>query len=150
MAVVRDQGSEPVPTGIQVAGGAALVVGAALVAAAVFTPGELPGRVLLIAGVVGAYAAVVADLRAVAAVSALGAATFVGFLAHRYGELTGPGHAWSHAVLIGFAAVLGAGYRYVRSINLDHDDAPRPPLSRALGSTTVVAPPDRPEERRAA
>ncbi|ATO15252.1 hypothetical protein CO540_16575 [Micromonospora sp. WMMA2032] len=132
------------------AGGAALVVGAALVAAAVFAPGELPGRVLLIAGVVGGYAAVVADLRAVAAVTALGAATFVGFLANRYGELTGAGDAWSHAVLIGFAAVLGTGYRYVRSINLDHDDVPGPPLRRVAGPVAVVAPPDRSEDRRAA
>ncbi|MET7831416.1 hypothetical protein [Micromonospora sediminicola] len=146
MGVVRDQ-----ETGIRVAGGAALVVGAALVAAAVFTPGELPGRVLLIAGAVGAYAAVVADLRAVAAVTALGAATFVGFLANRYGELTGSGAAWSHAVLIGFAAVLGAGYRHIRSINVDHDEVPRrPPLRRVPGPTAVVVPPDRPEGRRAA
>ncbi|WP_431944729.1 hypothetical protein [Micromonospora marina] len=62
-----------------------------------------------LAGVVGAYAAVVADLRAVAAVAAQGAAVFAGFLAHRYGRLTGPGDARSQAVPIGFAAVLGAG-----------------------------------------
>ncbi|MEV1056072.1 hypothetical protein AB0I92_02365 [Micromonospora chalcea] len=59
-------------TGFRVAAGAVVVVGAALVAAGVFTPDERPGRVLVMAGVVGAYAAVVADLRAVAAVAALG------------------------------------------------------------------------------
>ncbi|WP_146179830.1 hypothetical protein [Micromonospora sp. RP3T] len=145
MAVVRDQ-----ETGIRVAGGVLLVVGSALVAAAVFAPGELPGRVLLIAIAVGAYAAVVADLRAVAAVTALGAATFVGFLAHRFGELTGSGDGWSHAVLIGFAAVLGTGYRYARSINSGHHDAPRPPLRRVPGPAAVITPPERAEGRRAA
>ena len=106
-------------TGFRGAAGAVVVVGAALVAAGVFTPDERPGRVLVMAGVVGAYAAVVADLRAVAAVAALGAAVFVGFLAHRYGELTGPGDAWSQAVPIGFAAVLGTGYRHLRSIGAE-------------------------------
>ena len=106
-------------TGFRVAAGAVVVVGAALVAAGVFTPDERPGRVLVMAGVVGAYAAVVADLRAVAAVAALGAAVFVGFLAHRYGELTGSGDAWSQAVPIGFAAVLGTGYRHLRSIGAE-------------------------------
>ncbi|RLQ04896.1 hypothetical protein EAD96_13015 [Micromonospora sp. BL1] len=60
-----------------------------------------------------------ADLRAVAAVAALGAAVFVGFLAHRYGELIGAGDAWSRAVPIGFAAVLGTGYRHLRSIGAE-------------------------------
>ncbi|WP_030272865.1 hypothetical protein [Micromonospora globosa] len=60
-----------------------------------------------------------ADLRAVAAVAALGAAVFAGFLAHRHGELTGPGDAWSRAVPIGFAAVLGAGCRHLRSIGVE-------------------------------
>ncbi|MFC0097735.1 hypothetical protein ACFFKH_09360 [Micromonospora marina] len=61
------------------------------------------------AGVVGAYVAVAADLRAVAAVAALGAAVFAGFLAHRYDRLTSPGDARSQAVPIGFAAMPGAG-----------------------------------------
>ncbi|MBU8858560.1 MULTISPECIES: hypothetical protein [unclassified Micromonospora] len=56
-----------------------------------------------------------ADLRAVAAVAALGAAVFVGFLAHRYGQLTGPG-------------VLGAGYRHLRSIGCAAD-----PVTRITG-----------------
>lgn len=123
MAVDRSQDlpavGEPTPLGIRIVGGTVLVVGAALLAAAAFPPAELFGRVLVIAAAVGAYAAVVADLRAVAAVSALAAATFVGFLVHRFGDLTGPGHAWSYAVLIGIAAVLGVGCRYLRSLELE-------------------------------
>ncbi|WP_433116330.1 hypothetical protein [Micromonospora sp. CA-246542] len=108
-----------------------LTVGATLVAAGLFTPGELPGRALLIAVVVGAYAGMVADLRAVVAVTALGAATFVGFLAHRYGELTGPGDSWSYTVLIGFAAVLGTGYRYARSVTGFRAAGATPPTTAA-------------------
>lgn len=145
MAVDRDQGTttvgEPTPTGISIASGAVLVVGASLLAAAAFSPAELPGRSLLVAAVVGAYAAVVADLRAVAAVVALAAATFVGFLAHQYGDLAGPGNAWSYAVPIAFAAALGTGYRYLRSINVDHDEAALLTRQPVPGSS-VVAPPD--------
>ncbi|MEU4367740.1 hypothetical protein [Micromonospora chersina] len=134
MAVDRSQDlpavGEPTPVGFSIAGGSVLVVGAALLAAAAFTPAELPGRVLVIAAAVGAYAAVAADLRAVAAVSALAAATFVGFLAHRFGELTAPGHAWSYAALIGIAAVLGVGCRYLRSV-LDHDEPTSPLRTRS-------------------
>ncbi|MFG3578737.1 hypothetical protein [Micromonospora chersina] len=126
MATDRNQDlpavAEPIPLGISIAGGTVLVVGAALLAAAAIPPAELSGRAVVIAAAVGAYAAVVPDLRAVAAVSALAAATFVGFLVHRFGDLTGPGHAWSYAVLIGFAAVLGVGCRYLRSLNLGRDE----------------------------
>ncbi|MFE9692624.1 hypothetical protein [Micromonospora sp. NPDC005806] len=153
MVVDRDQGipavAEPTPIGFSVARGAALVVGAALLAAAAFAPTELAGRILLMAVVVGAYAAVVVDLRAVAAVAALAAATFVGFLAYRYGDLTGGGNAWSYAVLIGLAAALGRGYRYVRSINADHDEAV-PLVRQPVPGSSVVAPDDAPRGPRAA
>ncbi|WP_123827049.1 hypothetical protein [Micromonospora globispora] len=145
MAVDRDQETpavgEPTPIGIRIAGGVVLVVGAAMLAAVAFAPTELPARALLVAVVVGAYAAVVADLRAVAAVAALAAATFVGFLAHHYGDLTGAGNAWSYVVLIGLAAVLGTGYRYLRSINAD-DDEVAPLIRRPVPGSSVVAPPD--------
>jgi hypothetical protein len=151
VAVVRDQSrtvGTSTPTEIRIAGGTVLVVGAALVAALAFAPSDLPGRVLLIAAVVGAYAAAVADLRAVAAVSALAAATFVGFLAHRYGQLTGPGHAWSYTVLIGFAAVLGTGYRYLRAISAGHEGTPPPSVRRAPGTGAGITPPGRRREGR--
>ncbi|WP_147458750.1 hypothetical protein [Micromonospora sp. BL4] len=119
MVVVQERETAAVrstPTGMSVAAGWALMIGAALLAAGLFSPAELPARTLLMCVAAGAYAAVVTDLRAVVAVTGLGMATFVGFLAHRFGDLTGGGDAWSYAVVIAFAATLGAGYRWLRSI----------------------------------
>ncbi|MBQ1022747.1 hypothetical protein [Micromonospora sp. C95] len=65
--------------GVSTAAGSVALVGAALAAAAVFEVGELPARVMVIAAVVGMFAARVADLRAVAVVTVLAAAIFVGF-----------------------------------------------------------------------
>jgi hypothetical protein len=147
VAVDRDQetgtGSEPTPTGINLAVGVLLVVGSALLAAAVFPASDRPGRVLLMAVTVGAYAAAVADLRAVTAVTVLATATFVGFLVHQFGQLTGGG--WSYSVLIGFAAVLGAAYRRLRSIGLsgpDHDGPTSVIRQRIPGVASAVAPPE--------
>ncbi|WP_330468305.1 hypothetical protein [Micromonospora zamorensis] len=104
------------PTGVSVAIGWTVLIGAALLAGALFSPAELPARTLVMSVVAGAYAAVVADLRAVVAVTGLGVATFVGFLANRFGDLSAGGDAWSYAVVIAFAATLGAGYRWLRSV----------------------------------
>ncbi|MEV0726574.1 hypothetical protein AB0I37_27815 [Micromonospora purpureochromogenes] len=122
------------PTGVSVAVGWAVMIGTALLAAATIPATDLPTRALLVAVAAGGFAALVADLRAVAAVTALAMATYVGFLAHRFGELTGGGDAWSYAVVIAFAAALGTGYRYMRRTALS-DDADGP-------GTSVVAPPD--------
>lgn len=118
MAVDRNlrvrTGAGPAPTGVSVAIGWAGMLGAAGLAAALFSPAELPGRLLVVAVAAGVFAAVVADLRAVAAVTGLAMATFVGFLANRFGDLTGDADAWWYATLIGFASALGAGYRRMR------------------------------------
>ncbi|MEV4656035.1 hypothetical protein [Micromonospora sp. NPDC049301] len=120
MVVEREQKTAVVggstPTGVSVAIGWVVMIGAALLAGALFSPVELPARTLVMSVAAGAYAAVVADLRAVAAVTGLGMATFVGFLVHRFGDLTAGADAWSYAVVIAFAATLGAGYRWLRSI----------------------------------
>jgi hypothetical protein len=130
------------PTGISVAVGWAVMVGTVLLGAAGFPPVDLPARAFLVAVAAGAYAALVADLRAVAAVTALAMATFVGFLAHRFGELTGGGDAWTYASLIAFAAVLGAGYRHLRAMaSADGEQAARYP-SVVRPRSSVVAPPD--------
>ncbi|MFF5175918.1 hypothetical protein ACFY3U_25290 [Micromonospora sp. NPDC000089] len=140
MTVVRDQRTarygEPTPTGVSVAVGWVVVAGTALLAAAAVPAGDLPTRALLVAVAAGVYAARVADLRAVVAVTALAMATYVGFLAHRFGELTGGGEAWSYAMVIPFAAALGAGYRYMAG-------ATRPDGPMAQDGA-VVAPPDDP------
>ncbi|SCG44809.1 hypothetical protein [Micromonospora inositola] len=140
MNVDRDQEAagreEPTPVGVSVAAGAVLVVAATLLAAAVFPAPDLAGRALLVAVAVGAYAAGVADLRTVGAVAALAVATFVGFLAHRFGELTGGGDAWSYTPVIVLAVVLGAGYRRLRSVaSATAGDVPP-------DAAAVVAPPD--------
>ncbi|KAB1915603.1 hypothetical protein [Micromonospora sp. AMSO31t] len=127
--------------GIKVAAGAVVVTGAALVAAAVFGAAELPARVLVIAAVVGLYAARVGDLRAVVAVTALAVAVFVGFLANRFGELTG-GDGWSYAPLILFAAALGAGYRRMAMSAEDRaGQRPAPTPRRCPWETNTVASP---------
>jgi hypothetical protein len=64
--------------------------------------------------VVGVSAAVIRDWRHSAGVAVFGVLVFVGFLAHRYGDLTGDASAWRYTVLIAFAACLG---RTVRRAN---------------------------------
>ncbi|MER7888552.1 hypothetical protein ABTX15_01875 [Micromonospora sp. NPDC094482] len=120
MSVDRDRkiGAEDcrTPTGVSAAFGALLVVGAALLAAALFPPAEVPGRLLVVALAVGGYAAVVPDLRALAVTTVLAAATFIGFLVNQFGDLTGvSGEVCSYPAVIAFAAALGAGYRHLRS-----------------------------------
>ncbi|MEU1250113.1 hypothetical protein ACFYP0_29885 [Micromonospora arida] len=120
MAVDRSlweaRGAQQTPTGVSVAIGWTAMMAACLAAAAMFSRSEMPGRVLVVAVAAGAFAAVVPDLRAVAAVTGLAMATFVGFLANQFGELTGGDGAWSYAVVIGFGGVLGIGYRFMRQV----------------------------------
>ncbi|GAB2959205.1 hypothetical protein GCM10027280_54900 [Micromonospora polyrhachis] len=104
------------PIGIGLAGGCMIVVVAAIIAAAVFPGDAIPGRLLIVAVVVGGYAAVVPDLRATIGVAGVAALVFTGFLANRYGELTTrDGDVWWYAALIGFAALLGRAQRWMTS-----------------------------------
>ncbi|MEU7842734.1 hypothetical protein AB0B39_17440 [Micromonospora sp. NPDC049114] len=110
------------------------MIAAALLAAAAFPAAELPGRAFIMAIAAGGFAVVTADLRAVAVVTGLGMATFVGFLANRFGDLTGAADGWSYTAVIVFASVLGVGYRFMRSVPLTTARAdgtvtpsPRPP-----------------------
>ncbi|HWS31382.1 MAG TPA: hypothetical protein VN408_01420 [Actinoplanes sp.] len=102
-----------IPAGIGVAVGWAVMIGVAMVAAVLLPPEEVHGRAVLMAVAAGAFAALVTDPKVIVAVTALGAATFVGFLANQYGDLTLGDGAWSNAVVIVVGAVLGAGCRYV-------------------------------------
>ncbi|MEU8296390.1 hypothetical protein AB0C04_03750 [Micromonospora sp. NPDC048909] len=133
------------PTGISVAVGAVLVVAATLLAAALFPPAELPGRLLVVAVAVGGYAAVVPDLRALAVTTVLAAATFIGFLVNQFGDLTGvSGGVWAYTAVIAFAGVLGAGYRHMRS-SVPPPGAtpdPTPTVLPRSAAESVVAPPD--------
>lgn len=138
-------GHQPTPTGVSVAAGWAVMTAAALLAAAVFPPSETPGRMLVMAVAAGVFASMVVDLRAVAAVTALGMATFVGFLANQFGDLTATADAWSYALVIGFAGALGSGYRYMRSISGSDGEGPdRGPALQPFtcGPDPVGSPPD--------
>ena len=90
-----------------------MLVGTALVTAAVVAPAQLGARVTAMAVVTGVLAAVLRDWRACAGVTAVAALIFVGFLAHRDGILTGNPSAWDFTLAIGVAAVLGRGLRRI-------------------------------------
>ena len=140
-------GRQPTPTGVSVAAGWVVMIIAALLAAAVFPQTEPPGRMLVMAVAAGVFASVVADWRAVAAVTALGMATFVGFLANQFGDLTATADAWTYAVVIGFAGALGSSYRIMRSIQGSTDDEPAREAGVrpfTYGPESVVSPPDAP------
>jgi hypothetical protein len=108
-------GSERTPAAFGLAGGCVAVVLVALGTAALFGPGDLAGRAAAMAVAVGVLAAVLVDWRASAGVAVVAALIFVGFLAHRDGDLTGSATAWPYAAVIGLALVLGCGGRWVWS-----------------------------------
>ncbi|MFI7604968.1 hypothetical protein ACIBTV_07575 [Micromonospora sp. NPDC049366] len=147
------------PTGISVAVGAVLVIGAALLAALLFPPTRLPGRALVVAVALAGYARFVPDLRAVGAVTVLGAMTFVGFLANEFGELVGaPAATWAYTAGFGFAAGVGAGHRRLRTYATAPGGPSPAPARTAPASVaparplpSTVTPPDgEPGRRRAA
>jgi hypothetical protein len=125
-------GSDRAPAAFGLAGGCAAVVIVALVAAGLFAPGDLAGRAAAMAVAVGVLAAVLVDWRASAGVAVVAALIFVGFLAHRDGELTGSATAWPYAAAIGVTLILGRGGRWIRSaavervpsvLSADHEPA---------------------------
>jgi hypothetical protein len=95
------------------AGGCVAVIGAGFVAAGVFAPAEDGPRLVVMALTAGVLGAVLADWRACLGVTTFAVLVFVGFLAGRDGDLLTHGPAWSYAVLIGLAALLGRGWRLV-------------------------------------
>lgn len=110
------QTSEPTPTGINLAIGCVVMVAAAFLAAALFPPDAIPARLVVLAVVVGVFAAVVPDIRAALGVAGLSVLVFTGFLANHYGELTTrDGDVWWYALLIGSAATIGTGLRWIRA-----------------------------------
>lgn len=92
--------------------GCAGVVVAASAAAAFLGPHALGARALVIALVVAAATATVRDWRSCAGVAVFGALVYVGFLAHRDGDLTGDASAWAYTVLITVLAVSGRVMRW--------------------------------------
>ncbi|MEV4517473.1 hypothetical protein AB0K00_52020 [Dactylosporangium sp. NPDC049525] len=92
-----------------------MVVGAAVVAGALFPDGELAARAAVMAVVVGVYSAKVADPRAVLGVTGVAMLVYVGFLVNDLGELTLRGGTWPFLIPLGFAAVLGWGQHWLRA-----------------------------------
>jgi hypothetical protein len=144
--VAGDRTGPATPTGVRVTGGALTMVASALLAAGMFDRGELPARLVVVTVAVAAYAAVVADWRAVAATTAMAVAVFVGFLSHRYGDLT---HLTSvdvrYALVIGFACVLGATCRWMRTslptpggAGAGRRPPPPRPVDVSVGTTPTV------------
>jgi hypothetical protein len=78
------------------------VLAAAFVAAALFPDDEVGGRVVVMAIMVGVYAAMVAELKAVVVVTGLAGLVFIG------------------CVLLLLGAVLGRAQRWMRSPRPDH------------------------------
>lgn len=107
------------------AAGCVGVVAAAFVAALAFGPAEPLPRALVLAAAVGGLAAMLRDRRAVAGLTVIAALVFVGFLAHRAGQLTGDPAPWRCTPLLGLAALLGYGYRRIRTVR-GPATAPRP------------------------
>jgi len=108
---MRSSGVDEVAFGL--AGGCVGVIVAAFGAAA-FPAGHGGARPVVMALAAGAAAAIVRDWRACLGVTVFAALVYVGFLAGRDGVLTVPGSAWSYTLLIGLAALLGRGQRWMR------------------------------------
>jgi cell division protein FtsW (lipid II flippase) len=114
---VRDQDTDDrfAVAALELAGGCVVVVVAALGAVAILAPFEQGARLLTMAVAAGVLAAAVTDWRTCVAVTVVAVLVFVGFLAHRYGDLAG-GSGWSGSVMIAFAALLGRGRRWMRGV----------------------------------
>jgi hypothetical protein len=91
------------------AGGCVAVIAAGFLATAATTDGR--GRLLVMAGTAGVIAARTVDWRAWLGSTAFAALVYVGFLTGHEGVLTGDGHAWAYAMVIGLAALFGRGQR---------------------------------------
>jgi hypothetical protein len=101
-AVVTD---DRVPTGVSIGAGCAAVVAAAL-PAALISPAHAGWRFAVVAAVVGAFALVARDGRAVTAVAGLAWLIVNGFLVDRLGELSW--HGSSDLVRLVGLALIGA------------------------------------------
>jgi hypothetical protein len=93
----------------ELAAGTATIAVTAFGAPVLFPLAE--GRVLVISIVTGMLAALVTDWRARTGVTIASVMTLIVFVAP--GSLAGDSAPWSYTPLIGFAALLGCGYRWL-------------------------------------
>lgn len=105
MGLGRDETT--LPQAYAPAAGCAAVVVAAFTAAAFLGPQDEAARALVVGAAAAVCVAATRNRRHGAGVAAFGMLVFVGFLAHRDGDLTGDPSAWRYAALIALLAVLG-------------------------------------------
>jgi predicted membrane-bound mannosyltransferase len=87
-----------------------------ILAAVVYPPNAAAGRAVIMAVVVGVYAAKVAETRVVLGVVGVSMPLFAWLLVNGFGGFTGSGlNALGYLFLIAFAAVLGRGHRWMRA-----------------------------------
>lgn len=104
------------PFGINLGIGALVAIGATMVAAAMFAPGELSARLAVVAVAVGGCAVTAADIRASFATASLGFLLHTGFLVNEYGTLTWDGaSSASHLLVLALAAGLALPARWIRT-----------------------------------
>jgi hypothetical protein len=95
--------------------GCGAVIAVGMIVAGTLPAHDLMARAVLLASVAGAAAAMIERWWAAAGVTVFAALVFVGFLAHRYGVLTGDPSAWPDSAVIASAALLGQAGRRLRT-----------------------------------
>lgn len=133
----------------ELAAGCVALVVAGFVAAA-WRPSVPVDRALIMATAAGLLAALLREWRSCIAVVVIAALVYVGFLAHRAGQLSGDPTPWRYTLLIGVAALIGRGLRWswgrrlsrgLRRIPVTRSDDTRPPV-------IDTRPVDQPDDRR--
>jgi hypothetical protein len=131
----RDSGAA-----VELTVGCVAVIAVAFTAVALFGPAQYAGRAVVMAVAAGILAAVTRDWRAWLAVTAFAALVFVGFLAHRAGQLSGDPTPWRYTLVIGFAAVLGHVRPWVRNaVRLGAARTSGPPRIRSTRPETPAS-----------
>jgi hypothetical protein len=98
------------------AAGCVAVVAVGFIAAGAFPAHDLMARAVALALVAGVAAALIDAWWSAAGVAVFAALVFVGFLAHRYGVLTGGPSAWPDTAVIASAALAGHAARRARAV----------------------------------
>lgn len=102
------------------AGGAAAMIGATALAAALFPAAQQPARLVVVALAAGGCAATIADTRVTLAVAGIGYLLFTGFLVNSRGELTWDGvTSLAHLLAFGTASGIGLTHRWIRTVRAD-------------------------------
>src|SRR3954452_2097807 len=115
----------------ELAAGCVVVVATACFVAAAFGPADRVARLVIMAVGVGLLAVNVREARACAGVAVVAALVFVGFLAHRDGQLTGSPAPWVSTSVIGLAALAGRGPRWIHRLAGAPAAAPATPMALA-------------------